>query len=758
MAHLSDNCRGFLVRMVTGLLFVALLLPAPAFALDSEDSQIFITGFNAYQKKDYQAAIDNLSRLLKKYPDTPLKDMGLFWLARANYKAGRQQEAAKYMSQFLREYPDSPLKGTVEEGLLALAEKYQKGEAATSRGAAVGGEPVARKTATPAEKVPAERVVPESGAVETAAVEGAAADRAAADRAAADRAAADRAAADRAAADRAAADRAAADRAAEKAAAERAAGGKEVSRKAAEGKAVAQKREAIASFRQAKPSEPAVPRPVGEGTPPPAAKTEISQVFTLEVAQFADLQVNVGPAPEKQEVGQSFSIPIDIVNTGNGSDRFTLESGFPPEYDFHFAAASAPTVPLKTTPTLAAGETFNAVAIGTVPQTNIDGQKNSYPVRAVSSFSKDASKSRQISFVSAAPLLRAVVKTEKKKILPGERIIYRISIVNAGTATANRIFLKVTYAPEYEPERLPEGMKQEGKGVAVLDTLELKSGQSKDLTLLFLLKDDALADQEVFVRADLINRDLNKKESFLSPVSVVQKVSGVTAKTPSDRLVVIPGQVVSIPVVVTNTGNVRDTFGIKVKAPADATYDLYEDVNRDGKREPNEPLINYVGPLAPKEEAYVMLEVTTPASAKDSTVGRAALYVEPESAPEKMAAVNLHLAYSRPILNLTMAAKGGRVKPGEVASLELDCVNHGSNLAKQVTLQSILPAQLELVASDPAYSKSDDGIYTWRFEELGAGERRNIKVSYRVRPGIAVGTNMQVKHLLSYQDQLGNKY
>ena len=131
---------------------------------------------------------------------------------------------------------------------------------------------------------------------------------------------------------------------------------------------------------------------------------------------------------------------------------------------------------------------------------------------------------------------------------------------------------------------------------------------------------------------------------------------------------------------------------------------------------------------------------------------------EPENAADKSAAVNLQLTYSRPILELAMAAKGGRLKPGEVSSLELNCANRGSNMAKQVILQSILPAQLELVAADPAFTKADNGVYTWRFDELGAGEKRSIKVSYRVKPGIAVGTNMQLKNLLNYQDQLGNRY
>ena len=486
--------------------------------------------------------------------------------------------------------------------------------------------------------------------------------------------------------------------------------------------------------------------------------SEVSQVFNLEVAQFGDMDLRVGPAAETQEVGKAFTIPIDIVNTGNGSDSYYLESGFPPEYDFHFSAAAKPDTPINRTPTLTVGEQFKAVAVGTMPHGNIDGQKSSYPIKVVSSFDREVSLSREIVLVSSAPLLRAVVRTDKAKLLPGEKVSYRISLLNIGTAAARGVTLRLNYPPQYEPvSAMDAGFKQETKAALVLDNVQLKSGESKDYTLTFQLKDEALADQELFLRADVINNDLEKKDSFVSATSVVQRISGVAARTTAERLTVIPGQVISIPLIVTNTGNARDVYSIKANVPENATYTFFDDLNRDGKRQINEPIINHVGPLSPKEEAYVILEITTPSSASDGAVAPISVVFEPENAA-KSAAVNLQLTYSRPILELSMAAKGGRLKPGEVSSLELNCVNSGSNIAKHVTLQSIIPAQLELVAADPMFSRADNGIYVWRFDELGAGEKRNIKVTYRVKPGIAVGTNMQLKNLLNYQDQIGNRY
>ena len=674
-------------RALAVLLVVAVLLPAPAFSLDSEDSQIFISGFNAYQRKDFTAAIDNMSVLLKKYPDTSLRDMSLFWLARAYYRAGNEQEAAKHMAQFFRDYPNSPLKGTVEEELVALAENYQKTQPLEAPYKASEKAPTLAAKETPK-------------AAEAAATEKATLNKAA---------------------EKVAADRVLAIQrlAIEKAATE----------KAATEKAVAPK------------------------------QAEVVQDFNLEVAQYADLEVNLGPTPETREAGKPFSFPFDVVNTGNGSDSFYLESGFPAEYAFHFAAAASPDVPIKSTPTLAVGEKFRVVAVGTMPHGNMDGQKNSYPIKIVSSFAREASQSKEIALVTSAPLLRAVVKSDKSKLSPGETISYRISLLNIGSAPARGVTLRLNYPPQYEPVGFESlGFKQEGKAALVLDGMQLKSGEGKDFNLTFQLKDEALAEQELFVRADVINNDLDKKESFVSATSVVQRVSGVTARTSAEKLVVIPGQMVAVPLVVTNTGNVREGFSIKGSVTGGATYTFFDDLNRDGKRQANEPIINQAGPLSPKEEAYVVLEIATPASAKDRDVAPVSVFFEPEIASDKTATVKLQLTYSRPILDLSMIAEGKRLKPGEVSSLELNCINRGSNLAKQVTLQSILPAQLELVAADPLFFKGDNGIYIWRFDELGAGEKRNIRVTYRVKPGIAVGTNMQLKNLLNYQDPLGNTY
>jgi nucleoid-associated protein YgaU len=117
-----------LIRLFTVLVILSSFPNTPANSQESEDSLKFITGFNAFQQKDYATTITNMSEVLQKYPDSQLRDVLLLWLSRAYFKNGNQLDAARHMSQFLKEYPDSPLKGAVDEELLALTARYEKGE------------------------------------------------------------------------------------------------------------------------------------------------------------------------------------------------------------------------------------------------------------------------------------------------------------------------------------------------------------------------------------------------------------------------------------------------------------------------------------------------------------------------------------------------------------------------------------------------------------------------------------------------------
>jgi hypothetical protein len=108
-------------------------------------------------------------------------------------------------------------------------------------------------------------------------------------------------------------------------------------------------------------------------------------------------------------------------------------------------------------------------------------------------------------------------------------------------------------------------------------------------------------------------------------------------------------------------------------------------------------------------------------------------------------------------VELTVSGGAGRLKPGEVASVEVICHNRGSALARSVTVRSVLPPQLELVATEPS-AAAPGGELTWTIPELGTGEKRTMLLIYRVKPGITAGATLAVTNRVTYEDHLGNRY
>ncbi len=850
-------CHNFIIRLLIALVIISSLIAPPAFCQEAEDSQIFIAGFNAYQQKKYTSSIEKMNEVLQKYPDTPLRDMALFWLSRSYFKTGNQQEAARHLSQFSKEYPDNPLKNTVDDELLALTARYEKGEQLST-----GSSPAKQPDRQTAQKAKSEKEHLAAAKVEEAKLAAAAATaetaRVAALKQAEEKAAAEKKEMERADAAKAEQERNAAARAEEAklAAAATAETARVAALKQAEEKTVAEKKEmervaaakaeqerialanaedarrvaaATATLRveaeaetariaaqkaerdritiakaeesrlaQQKLAEDRVKsaksayreKAIGQyksiidnyptstaavtaaaklrelgvvvALPPMAVEAplpENAQVLRLEVAQFAGFEFNLLPRPDAFTVGQQIAVPFEVINRGNGNDSFYLESTFPADFKARFASAATSGVAISQTPELAPGETFKGIINLTIPSGSIDGLRITHPVKAASRLIAEASQSREVKLVASAPLLRAVLRTEKIKPLPGDKVVYRIAILNVGSTVAQDVTFRLNFPPQLEPvDYAAAGFRQEMKSALIFDGLKINSGESREFSVVFQLKDDSLAGQELSTRAELINNSLNTTAAFVSNVASVEAQRSIFVRTGSDRLMAIPGQTISVPFVVTNTGNVREKFKITsiVTGARDAV--IFYDLNRDGIRQASEPVISEIGPLSPREEASVVVEIKTPNSAADGSQGSIQISFASEGSPASSASGLTRLTYSRPVLKMVMAGRDGRLKPGDVASFDLTITNNGSNLARIVELQSTWPEQLELVAADPSASAVISGTVVWRFKEMGAGEKRIIKVSFRVKPGTGVGTAIQVKNILTYEDQLGNRY
>jgi uncharacterized repeat protein (TIGR01451 family) len=352
-----------------------------------------------------------------------------------------------------------------------------------------------------------------------------------------------------------------------------------------------------------------------------------------------------------------------------------------------------------------------------------------------------------------------VLRTEKTRPLPGNRVTYRVAVLNAGSDAAHDVTFRLNFPPQFEPvDYAAAGFRQEMKSALVLDGMKVKSGESREFTVAFLLKDDSIAGQELLTRAELINNIQKTTAAFVSNVAYVEPQRSILVRTGSERLVALPGQSLAVPFVVTNRGNIREKYKIVPVVTGTQEAIIFHDINRDGIRQTGEPVITEVGPLAPHEEASVVVEIKSALRALDGSQETVTVSFVSAGDPSSVASGSTQLTYSRPVLNMALSGRDGRLKPGDVTSFDLVITNTGSNLARTVELQSAWPEQLELMAADPSTSAVSNGAIVWRFKELGAGEKRSIRISFRVKPGIGVGTAIQVKNILTYEDRLGNRY
>lgn len=109
-------------------MMIMLLVTGFVFAAEIDDAAVFVEAFNAFQKKDYLLAIEKANQLNQVFPDSPLRDVTLLLIARSSVKSGDNERAAVTVNKFREEFAESGLISTIEEELLSLGTRHQKGE------------------------------------------------------------------------------------------------------------------------------------------------------------------------------------------------------------------------------------------------------------------------------------------------------------------------------------------------------------------------------------------------------------------------------------------------------------------------------------------------------------------------------------------------------------------------------------------------------------------------------------------------------
>lgn len=220
----------------------------------------------------------------------------------------------------------------------------------------------------------------------------------------------------------------------------------------------------------------------------------------------------------------------------------------------------------------------------------------------------------------------------------------------------------------------------------------------------------------------------------------IKQVPNLTLALARAAEVAQPGQVIQIPLTVTNTGNKTDHFRLQTDLPAEYQPSFAATMNGTST---NLPI--FVTPeLARNTSMEVTLTMRVPPGARDgqsqSFQVRAASQSNFEIVRLATGTVTVHAAA---LAATTTTAGEPLALPGTTFKQTIIVTNSGNSTARETRAEFIFNPEYELVTADPSPVDYDIQSRTavWLVGNLESGKSKKIQVNVRVTPGALAQTN-----------------
>lgn len=247
-------------------------------------------------------------------------------------------------------------------------------------------------------------------------------------------------------------------------------------------------------------------------------RLQAEKLARASIKATISLHEGAGPVP----VGSNGTIPVEISNKGKNKEEFLLTVTAAKEYDAILTRTNKPNENI-TRLQLAAGETFKGSVVLRMPAEMVDGHRSHVLIKAVSSKFSDISFQKEMVVISSAPLVRAVAKLVKQKVAPGEKLYYRVTVLNAGSLPAQNLTVRLQLPPQVDFQGAPEAsFKQEQNGTFVFNIDKIEMGKLTEINLEVKVREDCAAGQELRGHVEVVNGSLQRKDIFTASASMVQ--------------------------------------------------------------------------------------------------------------------------------------------------------------------------------------------------------------------------------------------
>jgi uncharacterized repeat protein (TIGR01451 family) len=220
-------------------------------------------------------------------------------------------------------------------------------------------------------------------------------------------------------------------------------------------------------------------------------------------------------------VGSNGVLPFEISNTGKNSEELLLTMIAAKEYGAILTKAGKPDESV-TKIQLAASETFWGTVHFRMPPEMVDGHRSAMTIHATSAKFNDINFQKEIIVISSAPLVRAVTKLAKPKVTPGEKLRYRVAILNAGSLPAQNLTVRLQLPPQIDFQGAPDiSFKRELNGTLVFIVDKVDIGRLVEINLDVAVRENSSVGQELRGQVEVVNSNLQRKDIFTASASIV---------------------------------------------------------------------------------------------------------------------------------------------------------------------------------------------------------------------------------------------
>jgi len=727
--------------------FACAFLLFGAFSLagaQQDEATLFTEGYQAYLKGDTDKAVETLNDVLKQYPNGRVNDLALYWLGKSHQKAGRTPEALAAFRELKIRFPQSSMFGHASRQIAALEKKGPSEPMAPTPEPKVARPPVEppaelkpeappKVAAKPEPVPPVKPEAPPREAIKAPAEQSLPATKPEAP------------------------PKAAARPEPKPPAELKPAVKPETAPK------VAAKKEVV----KPAPAKPGRVPPSKMPARPPLSAPPAGESVFLVVERVAGLEVADGGGRYVAVSGESITVPFGVTNRGNAEDAFLLISTLPPSYQAVFfhdpdgsgrIKAGEPSV--TETPRLGTGERARFMLRARLPVEMSDGAAQPFEIKVSSKSDPAVSHTVPTTLVASAPALRGTFALDRVKVKPGDAVSYTLSLANVGSADARSARVVVSYPGALRlMQATPSASSVDPQVHTVTwDLARLAPNDRPAVRLDFRVSEDALADQDLSVRAVLQSAVGEQTVSVVSSVAKVEAVAGVRVTGAEAFRTVFPRETVLLPFTLRNTGNGADRFTLKSQSDLGGGVTVVEDRNRDGVRQKDEPVVEMTRLLNPQEEIALLAELAVPSDAPDAKRHSIRLAATSERSRSVAAETGRLVVIARPVVAVAtqMAAKEGI--PGKVFSYQLVATNTGTSPARRVLVSESLPPELEFVDAQPRPGQIEGQRLAWEIADLGSGQQEVLTVGVRVKKGIAAGTPVRKSTMVRYRDMKDQIY